>query len=172
MIGRTLRNGLVAAIAAVAVFPVTAVASAAPAATPHVPGRGAASSPVASSSWYPASAQSSILGLQRAPHTLPLAPRHHHKHYAITPVRHHARHHLTRHVLGRVTTHHMRLRVRSGPGTGYRIVGSRRAGRVVTLVCKKSGSSVMGNSRWYKLAHGRGYVSAHYVRNSRAVRWC
>jgi uncharacterized protein YgiM (DUF1202 family) len=171
MIGRTLRNGLVAAIAAVAVFPVTAAASAAPAA-PHVPGRGAASSPVASSNWYPASPQSLIPGLQRAPHTLPLAPRHHHKHYAITPVRHHARHHLTRPVLGRVTTHHMRLHVRSGPGTGYRIAGSRRAGRVVTLVCKKSGSSVMGNSRWYKLAHGRGYVSAHYVRNSRTVRWC
>ncbi|MFK0020654.1 SH3 domain-containing protein [Streptomyces sp. NPDC090798] len=165
MIGRTLRNGLVAAIAAVAVFPVTAVASAAPAA-PHVPGRGAASSPVASSSWYPVSPQSSILGLQRAPHTLPLAPRHHRKHYVIT----HARH--TRHVLGRVTTHHARLHVRSGPGTGYRVVGSRSAGRVVTLVCKKNGSSVMGNSRWYKLAHGRGYVSAHYVRNSSAVRWC
>ncbi|MFJ8024942.1 SH3 domain-containing protein [Streptomyces sp. NPDC096311] len=171
MIGRTLRNGLVAAIAAVAVFPVTAVASAAPAA-PHVPSRGAASSPVASSSWYPASPQSSIPGLQRAARTLSLAPRHHYRHYAITHARHHARHHLTRHVLGRVTTHHTRLRVRSGPGTGYRIVGSRRAGRVVTLVCKKSGSSVMGNSRWYKLAHGRGYVSAHYVRNSRAVRWC
>ncbi|QIY98043.1 SH3 domain-containing protein [Streptomyces sp. S1D4-11] len=166
MIGRTLRNGLVAAIAAVAVFPVTAVASAAPAA-PHVPARGAASSPVASSSWFPASPQSSIPGLQRASHALSLAPRHHHKHYVITHAHHHARH-----VLGRVTTHHTRLRVRSGPGTGYRVVGSRRAGRVVTLVCKKNGSSVMGNSRWYKLANGRGYVSAHYVRNSRAVRWC
>jgi uncharacterized protein YraI len=104
---------------------------------------------------------------------MPLAARHHPHHHVITHAwRHFTRHHYTRHVQGRVTTHHMRLRVRSGPGTGYRIVGSRPAGRAVTLVCKKRGSYVMGNPRWYKLAHGRGYVSAHYVRNSHAVRWC
>ncbi|MFD7472981.1 SH3 domain-containing protein [Streptomyces sp. NPDC059837] len=178
MIGRTLRNGLVAAIAAAAVFPVTAVASAAPAA-PHVPGLGTVSPSAASttsSSWYPTSPQFSIPGLpgsQRAPHTMPLAARHHPHHHVITHAwRHFTRHHYTRHVQGRVTTHHLRLRVRSGPGTGYRIVGSRPAGRAVTLVCKKRGSYVMGNPRWYKLAHGRGYVSAHYVRNSHAVRWC
>lgn len=182
MIGRTLRNGLVAAVAAVAVFPVTAVASAAPAAT-HVPGWGTSLSPVSSSSWYPTSPQPTVLGLpapQQAPRTKPQAPRHHHKHHArhraITHVRRHmarhTRHHLTRHVLGRVTTRHMRLRVRSGPGTGYRVVGSRPAGRSVVIICKKRGSSVMGNTRWYKLSHGKGYVSARYVRNRSAVRWC
>lgn len=146
MMSRALRSGLVAAIAAVAVFPVTAVASAAPAT--HVPGRGTPPSVVASSNRHPSVPQSSIPGLP--------GPRHH----------------LTRHVLGRVTTHHMRLHVRSGPGTGYRVIGSRPAGRVLAITCKRQGSSVLGNRLWYRLAHGKGYVSAHYVRNLRAVRWC
>ncbi|WP_043684554.1 SH3 domain-containing protein [Streptomyces xylophagus] len=122
MIRRTLRNGLVAALAAVAVFPVTAVAAtAAPAAHPP----------------------------------------------------HHTRHHLAAPTWGRVTTHHYtRLNVRSGPGTGYRIVGTRPVGRTLPIVCKTRGSSVFGNHRWYKLPHHEGYVSAHYVRNHSAVRWC
>jgi len=120
MIGRTLRNGLVAAVAAVAVFPVTAVA--------------ATGAP--------------------APH----------------PVAHH---HVARHVVGQVTTRHFkRLNVRSGPGTGYRVVGSRRVGRTLPIVCKTYGSNVYGNHRWYKLPHHEGYVSAHYVRDHSAVRWC
>ncbi|WP_168530020.1 SH3 domain-containing protein [Streptomyces sp. NBC_01462] len=122
MMSRMLRNGLVAAVAAVAVFPVTAVASTAQAA--HTPGS------------------------------------------------HHAAHHVVHHVRGRVTTHHTRLLVRSGPGTAYRIVGSRRDGRPVVISCKKRGSAVRGNHRWYRLAHHRGYVSAHYVRTGGAVRWC
>ncbi|WP_405879975.1 SH3 domain-containing protein [Streptomyces sp. NBC_01384] len=169
MISRILRGVLVAAIAAVAVFPVTAVASAAPAT--HVPGRGTPPSPAASSSWYltvPQSSVPSLPGPQRAPHTKPQAPIHHHRH----PVAHHARHHVTRHVTGRVTTHHLRLHVRSGPGTGYRIIGSLRTGRVVTIICKKQGSNILGNRRWYKLGHHKGYVSAYYVRNRGVVRWC
>ncbi|MEV5530770.1 SH3 domain-containing protein [Streptomyces prunicolor] len=119
MIRRTLRNGLVAAIAAVAVFPVTAVA--APAAHP----------------------------------TKPL------------------RHHVTAHAWGRVTTHHYtRLNARSGPGTGYRIVGTRPVGRALPIACETRGSGVFGNHLWYKLPHHEGYVSAHYVRDHSAVRWC
>ncbi|MFF5298585.1 SH3 domain-containing protein [Streptomyces sp. NPDC013161] len=121
MFGRTLRNGLVAAVAAVAVFPVTAVAATA------------------------------------------------------TPAPHHvtAHHHVTRHAVGQVTTRHFkRLNVRSGPGTGYRVVGSRRVGRTLPIVCKTYGSNVYGNHRWYKLPHHEGYVSAHYVSNRSAVRWC
>ncbi|MFD8422141.1 SH3 domain-containing protein [Streptomyces sp. NPDC059466] len=83
-----------------------------------------------------------------------------------------AGHHVVHHVRGRVTTHHTRLLVRSGPGTAYRVVGSRPDGRAVLLSCKKRGSSVRGNHRWYRLAHHRGYVSAHYVRTGGAVRWC
>ena len=121
MIRRTLRNGLVAAIAAVAVFPVTAVA--------------ATNSP--------------------APHA---------RHHVVTA---------PQHTWGRVTTHrHTRLNVRSGPGTGYRVVGSRPVGRSLPLVCETRGSSVFGNHRWYKLPHHEGYVSAHYVHNRSTVRWC
>ncbi|WP_093632070.1 SH3 domain-containing protein [Streptomyces sp. 3213.3] len=109
MIRRTLRNGLVAALAAVALFPAAAVA----------------------------------------------APAGH------------------SHAWGSVTTrHYTRLNVRSGPGTGYRIVGTRPVGRVLPIVCKTRGSGVFGNHRWYKLPHHEGYVSAHYVRNHSAVRWC
>ncbi|MFD4558303.1 SH3 domain-containing protein [Streptomyces sp. NPDC058469] len=128
MIRRILRNGLVAAIAAVAVFPVTAVA--------------ATTTP--------------------APHA-----RHH---VVTTPAVHH---HVARHTWGRVTTHHSpRLNVRSGPGTGYRVVGTRPTGRMLPIVCKTYGSNVFGNHRWYKLPHHEGYVSTHYVHNRSAVRWC
>ncbi|MGW3635440.1 SH3 domain-containing protein [Streptomyces sp. NPDC005122] len=156
-----LRNGLVAAIAAVAVFPVTAVASAGPAA--HTPGQGSAPAPAATSSRYPVPAQGSVR------RHVPARARHHvttHARYRVV-TRHHARH-----VRGRVTTHHMRLLVRSGPGTAYRIVGSRPDGRPVVISCEKRGSAVRGNHRWYRLAHHRGYVSAHYVRTGGAVRWC
>lgn len=124
MIRRTLRNGLVAALAAVALFPAAAVA----------------------------------------------APAGHSAH----PNRHHiTRHHVTAHTWGSVTTrHYTRLNIRSGPGTGYRIVGTRPAGRALPIVCKTRGSGVFGNHRWYKLPHHEGYVSAHYVRNHSAVRWC
>ncbi|MET9127180.1 MULTISPECIES: SH3 domain-containing protein [unclassified Streptomyces] len=81
-------------------------------------------------------------------------------------------HHHHHHVRGLVTTHHTRLLVRSGPGTAYRVVGSRRDGHVVSLSCEKRGSAVRGNHRWYRLAHHRGYVSAHYVRAGGDVRWC
>ncbi|MCX4577242.1 SH3 domain-containing protein [Streptomyces sp. NBC_01571] len=165
MMSRLLRNGIVAAIAAVAVFPVTAVASAGPAA--HIPGQGSVPAPAATSSWYQVPSQGSVR------RHVPARARHHvttHRYRVIT--RHHARHHVVRHVWGRVTTHHMRLLVRSGPGTAYRIVGSRPHGRVVVVSCKKRGSAVRGNHHWYRLAHHRGYVSAHYVRTGGAVRWC
>ncbi|WP_228120589.1 SH3 domain-containing protein [Streptomyces fagopyri] len=151
-----LRNGLVAAVAAVAVFPVTAVASAGRAA--HLPGQGSAPAPAATSSWYGVQVPSRG-GARRHVGT--------HARYRVV-----TRHHVVRHVRGRVTTHHMRLLVRSGPGTAYRIVGSRPDGRAVALSCKKRGSAVRGNHRWYRLAHHRGYVSAHYVRTGGAVRWC
>ncbi|MFI9808796.1 SH3 domain-containing protein [Streptomyces sp. NPDC052301] len=74
--------------------------------------------------------------------------------------------------VGRVATHRARLNVRSGPGTGYRVVGHRSRNRHVTLICKAYGSSVYGNRLWYRLPWHRGYVSARYVRPDRTVRWC
>ncbi|MQY36348.1 hypothetical protein SRB17_43470 [Streptomyces sp. RB17] len=73
---------------------------------------------------------------------------------------------------GRVTTRWARLNVRSGPGTGYRVIGHRHTGRHLTLVCRTHGSSVYGNTTWYRLPHHRGYVSAHYIRADRALPWC
>lgn len=187
MIRRTLRNGLVAAVAAVAVFPVTAVASAAPASySPNW----VTPTPISVPGWntQPTAPQHKAPKHHKAPRHK--APKHHvRKHhtrcygttharrYAMTPtgyhrVTRHARHHLAAPVWGRVTTHHMRLNVRSGPGTGYRVVGSRPVGRVMPIVCKTRGSNVFGNQRWYRLPHHKGYVSAHYVRNRSTVRWC
>ncbi|MER6071588.1 SH3 domain-containing protein [Streptomyces sp. NPDC001817] len=73
---------------------------------------------------------------------------------------------------GRVSTRWAPLNVRSGPGTGYRVIGHRYSGRQVALVCRTAGSSVHGNTTWYRLAHHRGYVSAHYIRANRALPWC
>ncbi|MEV5876499.1 SH3 domain-containing protein [Streptomyces sp. NPDC052101] len=75
-------------------------------------------------------------------------------------------------VTGRVATRHLRLNVRSGPGTGYRVIGHRQKGRHLTLICRTHGSWVHGNRTWYRLPHHAGYVSAHYVRANRTVPWC
>jgi uncharacterized protein YgiM (DUF1202 family) len=175
MIRRTLRNGLVAAIAAVAIFPAAAVASAGPA--PHAPGWGTTPSQTSTPSWYPTAPQSAVPGRPGARHTKPKTHVRHHakthtRHHAASHLRHHARHRVMTHTWGRVATHHLRLNVRSGPGTGYRVIGSQPIGRVVAISCKKRGSTVLGNQRWFKLAHRKGYVSARYVRNRSAVRWC
>ncbi|MFI6683124.1 hypothetical protein [Streptomyces sp. NPDC050485] len=74
-----------------------------------------------------------------------------------------------------VTPHGRRLHVRAGAGLTYRTTGTLRSGRRVSLVCKKYGTSVRGNSIWYRLAtrHVR-YISAHYVRvpATPTVPWC
>ena len=81
-------------------------------------------------------------------------------------------HHRTLPAVGRVVTHGARLNVRSGPGTGYRVIGHRYANRLVPLACKTYGSAVRGNHTWYRLTHHRGYVTAHYVRPNRVLPWC
>jgi uncharacterized protein YgiM (DUF1202 family) len=73
---------------------------------------------------------------------------------------------------GRALTHGARLNVRSGPGTGYRIVGWAGNGRMLHLTCKRQGSYVRGNARWYRLTRGQGYVSARYVHNYQTIPWC
>ncbi|MEW2625095.1 SH3 domain-containing protein [Streptomyces sp. NPDC048106] len=89
---------------------------------------------------------------------------------AATAPRHHVRTHP--YFTGRVATHRVRLNVRSGPGTGYRVVGHRHTRGLVSVSCKTYGSRVHGNHVWYRLPHRRGYVSAHYVTTGRYVPWC
>ncbi|MGW5243449.1 hypothetical protein ACWEQN_06180 [Streptomyces sp. NPDC004129] len=81
------------------------------------------------------------------------------------------RHHTYR-AVGRVATRYVPLNIRSGPGTGYRVVGHRHVNGRLLLVCKRHGSYVHGNRHWYRLAGSRGYVSAHYVRTRSTVPWC
>ncbi|MFD8548249.1 SH3 domain-containing protein [Streptomyces sp. NPDC059649] len=64
------------------------------------------------------------------------------------------------------------LHVRSGPGVTYRVIGALRSGSLHGLRCTTTGSSVHGNPYWYRLAHRRGYVSAHYVHAFQTVPWC
>jgi hypothetical protein len=173
MIRRTLQSGLVAAVAMFALVPTAAIAADSGQPTP---------APV-------------VRTVPHRPHTLLPVPSRH------TPVRHRAHrstrcHHPargTRHahrvhgvshvnpaahrrhtvrVVGHVATRHVRLNVRSGPGFRYRVVGHRKLGGKLVVACKKNGSYVFGNRRWYKLAGAKGYVSAHYVRTRGAVPWC
>ncbi|MEV6118748.1 hypothetical protein AB0L59_41375 [Streptomyces sp. NPDC052109] len=100
-----------------------------------------------------------------APHTAPYRLRYRLAAQWLTP-----RH--FRPVTGRVVTRHARLNVRSGPGTGYRVIGHRHANRTLVLACRTRGSWVYGNRIWYRLPHHAGYVSARYVRAHRALPWC
>ncbi|WP_107309422.1 SH3 domain-containing protein [Streptomyces sp. TP-A0356] len=164
MIRRTLQGGLLAAVAMFALVPTAAVA---------VGGDPAGTAAVVTTAPHRPHAPLSAL-TRRTPvrHCGHRSVRcHHHVRHA----RHAARSAYHRHtvrVAGSVATRRAPLNVRSGPGTGYRVVGHRHAHGRLVLVCKKQGSYVHGNPRWYKLADGKGYVSAHYVRTRGALPWC
>ncbi|MFD6973001.1 SH3 domain-containing protein [Streptomyces sp. NPDC059949] len=64
------------------------------------------------------------------------------------------------------------LGVRSGPGTHYKQHGKIPTGTVVALQCKVNGQNVEGNSIWYKLADGSGWISARYALNLNKVPFC
>ncbi len=68
-------------------------------------------------------------------------------------------------VVGRVNTSGANLTVRSGPGTGYRAVGSVADGARVRIRCQKRGQSIRGtygtSTLWDYI--GTGYVSDAYV---------
>lgn len=147
MIRRTVRSGLLAAVAVLAFLPTTAGAAPASATAPQ---------PVPA-----AIAQHALPSLLPARQ---LPARHHPSTHRVHRVRHY--------VAGRVATRHHALNVRSGPGTGYRVVGRRHDHRLVSLTCKCYGSGVFGNHLWYRLSHRKGYVSARYVRAGAAVPWC
>ncbi|WP_143064584.1 SH3 domain-containing protein [Streptomyces colonosanans] len=172
MIRRTLQGGLLAVVALFALVPTAAVAAVGDHVTP---------APVVGT-------------VPHRPHTmLPVLVRHEPvRHSARHSMRchHHARHfrhiHHVRHTrfftgvayhrhvtqVGRVGTRHVLLNVRSGPGFGYRVVGHRHVQGRLLVVCRTHGSYVHGNRCWYRLVHGNGYVSAHYVRMWRAASWC
>jgi len=79
---------------------------------------------------------------------------------------------------GRISTSGARLNVRSGPGTGHRIVGSVANGARVTIRCQTRGqrvSGTYGTTRiWDRIGAGR-YVSDAYVytgSDGRVARAC
>jgi hypothetical protein len=57
------------------------------------------------------------------------------------------------------------LHIRSGPGTGYSIVGTMPYQSTGTVVCWATGTNVNGNSNWDYLgsAYGSGYVADYYL---------
>ncbi|WP_316775925.1 SH3 domain-containing protein [Streptomyces sasae] len=144
---RILKSGLLATVAALAFLPTAGAATASAAA--------------------PIPAPQGIVQFYNYT-TLPapaVVHRHHHRYYTY-------RTHRTYRTVGRVATHHVRLNVRSGPGTRYRVIGHRHNNRLIPLTCKTYGGSVRGNHAWYRLPHHKGYVSSRYVRVGRAVPWC
>ncbi|PKW05805.1 hypothetical protein SAMN05428944_7161 [Streptomyces sp. 1222.5] len=149
MIRRTLKGGLVAAVSLLAFLPTAAGAVTAGAAAPQAPGA-------------------------TARHHRTHPARHHHIHRFTVPgvPLRSTGHRVASPATGRVVTHGTRLNVRSGPGTGYRVIGHRHAYRTVRLACRTHGSWVRGNRVWYRLPHHRGYVSARYVRPYRTLPWC
>ncbi|MEU5151177.1 SH3 domain-containing protein [Streptomyces yangpuensis] len=64
------------------------------------------------------------------------------------------------------------LGVRSGPGTKYAQKGKLKTGSVVALQCKVNSQKVDGNSIWYKLADGSGWIAARYALNLDKVPFC
>ncbi|MEU9103826.1 hypothetical protein AB0D54_05585 [Streptomyces xanthophaeus] len=64
------------------------------------------------------------------------------------------------------------LGIRSGPGTHYAKTGKAKTDSVVALQCKVNGEKVDGNSIWYKLADGSGWISARYALNLNKVPFC
>ncbi|MEU9031414.1 SH3 domain-containing protein [Streptomyces sp. NPDC048383] len=64
------------------------------------------------------------------------------------------------------------LGIRSGPGTNYAEKGKAPTGTVVALQCKVNGQKVHGNTIWYKLADGTGWIAARYAQNLNKVPFC
>ncbi|WUG91211.1 SH3 domain-containing protein [Streptomyces sp. NBC_00454] len=65
-----------------------------------------------------------------------------------------------------------KLHIRSGPGTHYGKTGVIKHGAEVQVMCKTNGTEVAGNSLWYKLADGRGWIAARYAENLNRIPTC
>jgi uncharacterized protein YraI len=57
------------------------------------------------------------------------------------------------------------IQIRQGAGTRYKVVGSLPKGTVVNIRCKVNSTVVGGNTRWYRLSDGRGWISARWAKN-------
>lgn len=78
----------------------------------------------------------------------------------------------TGHATGKVTSK-INLRMRSGPTTTARTIGSVPPRSHLRLACKTHGTTVGGNTTWYRLSNGHRWVSARYVANVGAPPgWC
>lgn len=76
------------------------------------------------------------------------------------------------------------LKIRSKPTTHSKVLGKVQPRQKLTLVCKKRGEQVDGNSIWYlleheddraagkKYDHKRAWVSARWVKDVTPVKWC
>ncbi|MFF7729495.1 hypothetical protein [Streptomyces sp. NPDC008001] len=63
-------------------------------------------------------------------------------------------------------------KVRKAPATSAPVVGGYGPGQQVLIACKAAGERVAGDALWYRLADGRGWMSAHYVRPNGQVPPC
>ncbi|MFJ3308934.1 SH3 domain-containing protein [Streptomyces sp. NPDC086549] len=176
MIRRTLTSGLLATVAVLAFLPTAAGAAEADHAVPQPAPTASAQYSLPSLLPAPAPARHKPAKQRKAHHkTHRTSRRAHRTTHCTHRVHRAARRAVYRRGLpavGRVTTHRLALNVRSGPGTGYRVVGHRHGNHLVALTCKTHGSRVFGNHTWYRLTHHRGYVSARYVRVGTALPWC
>ncbi|WP_176740358.1 SH3 domain-containing protein, partial [Streptomyces sp. Ncost-T10-10d] len=62
--------------------------------------------------------------------------------------------------------------IRSGPTTQSQIVGNVPSGGIVSIACKVVGQNVDGNSFWYLLSNGSGWMSARYISTQTTVPFC
>ncbi|CAM5564538.1 hypothetical protein SAVIM338S_04706 [Streptomyces avidinii] len=65
-----------------------------------------------------------------------------------------------------------KLHIRTGPGTQYKKTGVFKHGAEVQVQCKANGTDVEGNSLWYKLTDGRGWIAARYAANLNRIPAC
>ncbi|MFE5873061.1 hypothetical protein ACFQ6V_31025 [Streptomyces roseifaciens] len=63
-------------------------------------------------------------------------------------------------------------KVRKSPALSAPVVGSYGPGAHVLIACQAAGGRVEGDSLWYRLADGQGWLSAHYVQVSGFVPLC
>jgi len=65
------------------------------------------------------------------------------------------------------------LNIRTAPNSGSIIVGSLPSGRVINMQSKVTGETVNGDSDWYRLHDGSGYVAGYYIRvHINQPSWC
>ncbi|WP_424217267.1 SH3 domain-containing protein (plasmid) [Streptomyces sp. BI20] len=64
------------------------------------------------------------------------------------------------------------LDVRTGPSTRHGVAGRVAPGTIVHVTCKAKGEKVDGNEFWYRLANGRGWISARYAESKQHVPLC